>query len=80
MADAYPDDLPVPGRRHVLTGVPQPGVEGGSLLLGGYLLVGGPREVLAGGGAVRVTGRPRPGMLTVWQQGTPFVVETAEPA
>jgi hypothetical protein len=75
-----PEDLPVPGRRRTLTGVVQPGVERGSLLLGGYLLVGGPREVLAGGGPLRVTGRVRPGLLTTAQQGTPFVVESAEPA
>ena len=74
------EDLPVPGRRRTLTGVVQPGVEAGSLLLGGYLLLGGPRDVLAGGGTLRVTGRPQPHMLTTAQQGTPFVVETVEPA
>ncbi|CAA9269235.1 MAG: FIG00814497: hypothetical protein [uncultured Corynebacteriales bacterium] len=78
--DEYPDDLPVSGRRRTLTGVVQPGVERGSLLLGGYLLVGGPRELLAGGRAVRVTGRPQPNLLTTAQQGTPFVVESVEPA
>lgn len=74
------EDLPVPGGRVTLTGVPQPAVEAGGLLLGGYLLVGGPRELLAGGAPVTVTGRPRPHLLTTAQQGTPLVVETAEPA
>ena len=75
-----PEDLPVPGRRLTLTGVPQPAVEAGGLLLDGYLLVGGPRALLGSGAPVTVTGRLREGLLTVWQQGTPLVVETAEPA
>jgi hypothetical protein len=74
------EDLPVPGRRITLTGVPQPAVEAGGLLLDGYLLVGGPRGLLGGGAPVTVTGRVREDLLTVWQQGTPLVVETAEPA
>jgi hypothetical protein len=63
-----------------LTGTPEPGVERGSLLLNGYLLIGGPRDVLAAGGPVRITGRVRRDMLTTAQQGTPFLVESAEPA
>ncbi|HZB49526.1 MAG TPA: hypothetical protein VE547_10575 [Mycobacteriales bacterium] len=75
-----PEDLPPPGRRLTLTGVPQPAVEAGGLLLDGYLLVGGPRDLLGRGTAVTVTGRVQEGLLTIWQQGTPLVVETAEPA
>ena len=74
------EDLPVPGPRVTLTGVPQPAVEAGGLILDGYLLVGGPRDLLAAGAAVTVTGRVEQGMVTIWQQGTPLVVETAEPA
>ncbi len=76
-----PEDLPLPaGPTITVTGVPQPAVEAGGLLLDGYLLVGGPRELLGSGAPVTVTGRLRPDMLTIWQQGTPLVVETAEPA
>jgi hypothetical protein len=74
------EDLPTPGRTLTLTGIPEPAVEAGGLLLDGYLLVGGPRELLAGGERVRVTGRVQPDLMTIWQQGTPLVVETAEPA
>ena len=74
------EDLPTPGRKLTLTGIPEPAVEAGGLLLNGYLLVGGPRELLGAGGMVRVTGRVQPDLLTIWQQGTPLVVETAEPA
>lgn len=74
------EDLPTPGRTLTLTGIPEPAVEAGGLLLDGYLLLGGPRELLAAGGRVRVTGRVQPDLLTIWQQGTPFVVDTAEPA
>lgn len=74
------EDLPVPGRTITLTGVPEPAVEAGGLILDGYLLVGGPRDLLSRGEPVRVTGRVQPDLLTIWQQGTPLVVETAEPA
>ena len=87
-------DLPVPpsGRtgkpvppgtrpaRLTLTGTAQPGVETGCLLLRGYLLVGGPRDLLGGGRPVRVTGRVQPDLVTTCQQGTPFLVDSAEPA
>jgi len=78
-----PDDLPAPsgiGARITLTGVVQPGVEAGCLLLQEYQLVGGPRELFGAGGPVRVTGRVQPDLMTVCQQGIPLVVETAEPA
>ncbi|MFL6127500.1 MAG: hypothetical protein ACJ73E_00350 [Mycobacteriales bacterium] len=67
------------GKTLTLTGVPEPAVEAGGVLLDGYLLIGGPRELLGAGRPVRVTGRVQPDLLTIWQQGTPFVVETAEP-
>jgi hypothetical protein len=67
-------------RKLTLTGIPEPAAEAGGLLLDGYLLVGGPRDLLAEGRRVRVTGRVQPDLLTIWQQGTPFVVESAEPA
>jgi hypothetical protein len=66
--------------RLTLTGTAQPGVEADCLLLQGYLLVGGPRELLRRGGPVKVTGRVQPDLMTTCQQGTPLVVETAEPA
>ena len=74
------EDLPTPGRTLTLTGIPEPAVEAGGLLLDGYLLVGGPRELLGSSRRVRVTGRVQPDLMTIWQQGTPFVVESAEPA
>jgi hypothetical protein len=58
----------------------RPGVEPGCLLLQGYLLLGGPRELLRDGAQVKVTGRVQPDLVTTCQQGTPFVVEAAEPA
>ncbi|WP_319463810.1 hypothetical protein [Micromonospora sp. RTP1Z1] len=63
-----------------LTGTVSQGVEPNCLLLDGYLLVGGPRDVLRPGATVTVTGRSQPDMMTTCQQGTPFVVESARPA
>ncbi|MFG2060613.1 hypothetical protein ACGFIK_04255 [Micromonospora sp. NPDC048871] len=63
-----------------LTGQIESGVEPGCLLLDGYLLLGGPREVLTAGAAVTVTGRPEPGLMTTCQQGTPFKVASAKRA
>jgi hypothetical protein len=63
-----------------LTGTITAGVEPNCLLLDGYLLLGGPREQLRGGARVTVTGRVQPGLMTTCQQGTPFVVDTAQPA
>ncbi|MEH1167621.1 hypothetical protein V6V47_19770 [Micromonospora sp. CPCC 205539] len=60
-----------------ITGTIASGVEPNCLLLDGYLLLGGPRDVLAAGARVTVTGRVEPGMMTTCQQGTPFVVEGA---
>ncbi|MEG3632340.1 hypothetical protein [Micromonospora palythoicola] len=60
-----------------LTGRIESGVEPGCLLLDGYLLLGGPRDVLSAGASVTVTGRPDPTMMSTCQQGTPFVVASA---
>ncbi|MGC4745774.1 hypothetical protein ACLQ28_08945 [Micromonospora sp. DT201] len=60
-----------------LTGTVQGGVEPNCVLLDGYLLLGGPRDVLTPGARVEVTGRVEPGMMTTCQQGTPFVVSNA---
>ncbi|MFD6680946.1 hypothetical protein [Micromonospora parva] len=60
-----------------LSGTVQGGVEPGCVLLDGYLLLGGPRDVLTPGTRVEVTGRVEPGMMTTCQQGTPFVVTAA---
>jgi hypothetical protein len=71
----------VPGpkpERLTLTGTVEAGVESGCLLLRGYLLLGGPRDLLTSGRTVTVTGRTEPGMVTYCQQGTPFLVESAE--
>jgi hypothetical protein len=63
-----------------LTGTVTAGVEPNCVVLDGYLLVGGPREHLRGGARVTVTGRVQADLMTTCQQGTPFVVETAQPA
>ncbi len=72
--------MPTATSELTLTGRIEAGVEPGCLLLDGYLLLGGPREVLTAGATVTVTGRPAPGMLTTCQQGTPFQVESAKRA
>ncbi|MGK5738369.1 hypothetical protein [Micromonospora sp. URMC 103] len=72
--------LPPPVGATTLTGTVVPGVEPKCLLLDGYLLIGGPRDVLTAGATVTVSGRPEPGMMTTCQQGTPFVVESARRA
>ena len=69
--------LPPPVGATELTGTVTAGVEPNCLLLDGYLLIGGPRDVLAAGSRVTVTGRVEAGMMTTCQQGTPFVVEGA---
>ncbi|MET8348824.1 MULTISPECIES: hypothetical protein [unclassified Micromonospora] len=69
--------VPPPVGATELTGTITPGVEPNCVLLDGYLLIGGPRDVLTAGAKVTVTGRVEPGMMTTCQQGTPFVVESA---
>lgn len=68
---------PPPVGAATLTGTVQAGVEPGCLLLDGYLLIGGPREVLTVGASVRVTGKIQPDLMSICQQGIPFMVETA---
>ncbi|MCX5069269.1 hypothetical protein OOJ91_25825 [Micromonospora lupini] len=69
--------VPPPVGATELTGTITAGVEPNCLLLDGYLLVGGPRDVLVPGARVTVTGRVEKGTMTTCQQGTPFVVEAA---
>lgn len=63
----------------VVSGTVMAGVEYGCLMLHGYQLIGGPRELFPPGTRIRVTGRPAPRLMTTAQQGTPFVVTSAEP-
>jgi hypothetical protein len=63
-----------------LTGTVQAGVEPNCVLLDGYLLLGGPRDQLRAGNRVTVTGRVQAGLMTTCQQGTPFMVESAQSA
>ncbi|MEU4402126.1 hypothetical protein ACIQH6_08385 [Micromonospora orduensis] len=72
--------LPPPVGATTLTGTVTAGVEPNCVLLDGYLLLGGPRDVLRAGAKVTVTGRVEAGVMTTCQQGTPFQVETARPA
>ncbi|MFJ6195207.1 hypothetical protein [Micromonospora sp. NPDC092111] len=67
---------PGPGATE-LTGTVESGVEPGCLLLDGHQLIGGPRDVLAVGARVSVTGRAQPDLVSTCQQGIPFVVESA---
>ncbi|WP_410809801.1 hypothetical protein [Micromonospora sp. 067-2] len=69
--------VPPPVGATELTGTITSGVEPNCVLLDGYLLIGGPRDVLAAGARVTVTGRVAPDIMTTCQQGTPFAVETA---
>ncbi|MEU5786553.1 hypothetical protein ABZ754_02335 [Micromonospora purpureochromogenes] len=71
-----PSVPPGPGATTV-TGTVEAGVEPNCLLLAGYQLIGGPRDVLTAGARVTVTGQPKPDMMTTCQQGTPFVVDSA---
>lgn len=60
-----------------LSGTVRDGVEPNCLLLDGYLLVGGPREVITAGARVTVTGQVRTDLMTTCQQGIPFMVQSA---
>ncbi|MBE1487036.1 hypothetical protein [Plantactinospora soyae] len=66
-----------PSGTTTLSGTVQAGVEANCLLLDGYLLVGGPRDVLTVGARVTVVGEVRAGLMTTCQQGTPFQVQSA---
>lgn len=61
-----------------LMGTPTAGVEQGCLVLDGYLLIGGPRELLASGEQLAVTGRVSTGLVTTCQQGVPLQVDSAQ--
>jgi hypothetical protein len=63
-----------------LVGVPHAGVEMNCWLLDDYLLLGGDRELIASGERLEITGQPMKGVATTCMQGTPFEVETIEPA
>ncbi|RKN43423.1 hypothetical protein [Micromonospora endolithica] len=69
--------LPPPVGGTELTGTIATGVEPNCLLLDGFLLIGGPRDVLRPGARVTVTGQVQPDVMSTCQQGTPFVVENA---
>jgi hypothetical protein len=71
---------PGPSGPTTISGTVTAGVEPNCLLLGGYLLIGGPPEVVRSGARVSVTGRPSPGMPTTCQQGVPFLVDSARAA
>ncbi|GIG85766.1 hypothetical protein Pen02_07020 [Plantactinospora endophytica] len=66
-----------PSGTTTLSGTVQAGVEANCLLLDGYLLVGGPRDVLTAGARVTVVGQVRADLMTTCQQGTPFQVQSA---
>ncbi|MEU4569682.1 hypothetical protein [Micromonospora sp. NPDC023956] len=63
-----------------ITGTVTSGVEPGCLLLGEYLLVGGPRDMIKSGAKITVTGRVQADLMTTCQQGTPFLVDRVNPA
>jgi hypothetical protein len=63
-----------------ITGTVTSGVEPGCLLLGEYLLVGGPRDMIRSGAKLTVTGRVQPDLMTTCQQGTPFLVDSVKAA
>jgi len=70
-----PTESPVTVRGTVVAGV-----EAGCLMLGDYLLVisdPADNQVLQPGADVEVTGRPKPTMMTICQQGTPLIVSSA---
>lgn len=82
-AATKPPEGPDPSGRSAaitLTGTVTAGVEPNCLLLDGYLLIGGPRDVIKPGARVSVVGRAEPDLMTTCQQGTPFRVENARVA
>lgn len=76
---ANPSGSPAAGGA-TITGTVTSGVEPGCLLLGEYLLVGGPRDVITAGAKITVTGRVERDLMTTCQQGTPFLVDSVKPA
>jgi hypothetical protein len=75
-----PTPVPGPGQPIILTGIPLQGVEVNCLLLDGYLLLGGPRELLASGQTLTIAGRTEESLMTTCQQGIPLLVQSAQPA
>lgn len=71
---------PTPSGPMTLTGTVTAGVEPNCLLLNGYLLVDGPRDVVTAGARISVTGRPEPDLMSTCQQGIPFRVASARAA
>ncbi len=80
------EDLTLPPTRPsasapvTLTGVPVAGVEPNCWLLDGYLMIGGPSELIASGQRLTVVGVPAPDLVTTCQQGDPLQVDTATTA
>jgi hypothetical protein len=77
-------DPTLPGTPKTLRGTVQDGVEANCMLLAAddgktYLLVGGDRAVINGGGRVEVTGQIMPDLMTTCQQGIPVTVSTVRP-
>jgi hypothetical protein len=62
-----------------VTGTVTEGVEAGCRVLDGYLLIGGPSDLLQPGARITVIGRIDPDVLSYCQQGTPLLVESVRP-
>jgi hypothetical protein len=70
-----------PGTEKTLRGTVVAGVEANCVLLSAddgrsYLLLGGDRALIMGGGRIEVTGLVQPDLMTTCQQGVPFTVGT----
>jgi hypothetical protein len=63
----------------VVSGTLEAGVEANCVLLGGYLLLGGSRELLRPGQSVTVSGHLATDLVTTCQQGTPLQVDRVVP-
>ena len=76
-----PTDPPIPSPTSptTLSGIPEPGVEVGCVVLDGYVLLGGDRTVLRSGRAVTVVGHTEPGLASTCQQGRLLVVDSVTP-
>jgi Protein of unknown function (DUF5818) len=80
-----PTTAPGSGKHQLTaTGTLRDGVEPGCLLLQAdqgtvYLLVGGDRGKLTGGGRVQVTGMLAPDLLSTCQEGKPLLVSSIKP-
>lgn len=73
-----PPASPVPPDLGVLVGIPERGVETGCIVMDGYLLMGGDRDLLLSGQELRITGGVEK-VMTTCQQGIPFRVDSATP-